>query len=189
MRCSAETKRGLQCKNQALPESELCRVHAAAHTNGHAQATPSVAAAPATVAGMTAKKVATPQPRSRVDYAATEAEPDPFHAIAEAMSRAADQMQVSGEEPDVLAAEEQADEQDGLLSKAVYSTSYCVGYGVAFPTFLALGMLPMNNAFGRGLSDGVNSAKQSVREREESRAARKASQRPASGNAPQPDAG
>ena len=96
------------------------------------------------------------------------------------MNRAAQEIQVSEEEPGALDDQEQACEQHGVFGRAVYSASYCVGYGAAFPTFLVVGMLPMDNPLGRGLRDGVSSARQAVGQREAARAAGQAVKGPAS---------
>ncbi|MFO0902540.1 MAG: hypothetical protein U0939_06030 [Pirellulales bacterium] len=57
------------------------------------------------------------------------------------------------------AAEEQAAEQGpGLMSRAIYSTCYCLSFGVAFPALFAVRALPENNPIRAGLRDGFAGA-------------------------------
>jgi hypothetical protein len=105
-------------------------------------------------------KSAEPQPTTQ-DNASNPAEDDPFRVIAEAMTQAAGEMERI-EDPDVPSDQRRSPEQYGSLAKAVYSTSYGLGYGVILPTLLTLGLLPMDNSAGRGLRDGAKAATDSV---------------------------
>lgn len=57
------------------------------------------------------------------------------------------------------------------VSKGTYCSSYYVGYGVA-TAFLFLGAcVPRNNAFVNGLCDGATAARDSMKSRQEKKAA------------------
>ncbi|MFO0867730.1 MAG: hypothetical protein U0935_02170 [Pirellulales bacterium] len=61
--------------------------------------------------------------------------------------------------PEEVAGDETgSDDTPGLMSKAVYSTCYCLAYGVAWPTLFVLRALPAEGAVRRGLRDGVDGA-------------------------------
>jgi len=64
-------------------------------------------------------------------------------------------------QPEEPCVEECAPEEEsgpGLFSRAVYSTCYCLSYGVAFPAFFAVRALPEDNPIRAGLRDGLSAA-------------------------------
>lgn len=97
---------------------------------------------------------------------------DPFRAIAEAMEAAAREAasQQRPERPDKPknkaprpAAPASAAPATGV-GKAAYSVAYGLGFGVAFPAFFVLGLLPPDSAVARGLRDGADAARKSLGE-------------------------
>ena len=49
-----------------------------------------------------------------------------------------------------------------FVSRAIYSTSYAVSYGVVFPTMLIVRAMPKDNALYHGLVDGAEAARKRV---------------------------
>ncbi len=48
------------------------------------------------------------------------------------------------------------------VSKTIYTTCYCMSYGIMFPTFLVLSFVPKDNVICHGLVDGAQAAADSV---------------------------
>ena len=146
MQCESFTKQGKRCKNSAMEGAEYCSVHAHAagappesqHASTNRQHFPHVSAGFADDA-----KNAPPQD-------------DPLRAVAEAMFRAAENANLAE------ATTGERDRTGGAFSQALYSTSYCIGYGVAFPSYLMLGLLPAAGPVARGLRDGAQAAREAV---------------------------
>jgi hypothetical protein len=85
---------------------------------------------------------------------------DPFEALAAAVSAAAEAAEQSAPNGHPKRGKRHGPPDDPL-GKTIYSAAFGIGYGVALPTFLLIGMLP-DNALGRGLRDGAKAAQQSV---------------------------
>lgn len=101
---------------------------------------------------------------------------DPFKAIADAMEAAAreadsqtqqaKQAQASRETPK----RKPAGTPNGAakrepasgVGKAAYSVAYGLGFGVAFPAYFVLGLLPPDSSVARGLRDGAQAARDSL---------------------------
>jgi len=89
---------------------------------------------------------------------------DPFEALAAAVSAAAEAAEQSAPNGQPKRGKRHGPPDDPL-GKAIYSAAFGIGYGVALPTFLLIGMLP-DNALGRGLKDGAKAAKEAVNRRQ-----------------------
>jgi len=164
MRCQATTKRGTRCQNPAGEGERYCRVHA---TNGrHAEPAGSrtatnEAAAPApileTIASVLANATA-PTQRAAQTPPANGAASNPLEALAAAVAAAAAKAAEEESKPRHNGRRKRQGPPEDPLGKTIYSTAYGVGYGVALPAYLLLGMLP-DNALGRGLKDGAEAAR------------------------------
>ncbi len=49
-----------------------------------------------------------------------------------------------------------------VVAKTIYTTCYCVSYGIIFPTMLVASFIPTNNVICHGLTDGAQAAADSV---------------------------
>jgi hypothetical protein len=85
---------------------------------------------------------------------------DPFEALAAAVSAAAEAAEQTSANGEPKRGKRHGPPDDPL-GKAIYSAAFGVGYGVALPTLLLIGMLP-DNAVGRGLRDGARAARETV---------------------------
>jgi hypothetical protein len=103
-------------------------------------------------ASAASKPTSTPAPAAGSD--------NPFAAVVAALAAAALNPDTP-EQPRKGGKKKKAAPPESPLSKAMYSVGHGVGYGVAFPTYLVLGMLPDNSLF-RGFEDGVQAAKDTV---------------------------
>jgi len=147
MQCNATTKLGHRCKHPARAGSEFCAMHDEGNGVAAAVGSPRSATAAATkVRGAEAQCTATCD--------------DPFAAIADAMSSLAAQIEADEQR---AGAKPAARPPHTGASQAIYSAAYCLGFGVAFPMHLGLGLLPENSAAARGLSDGARDAKDKAR--------------------------
>ena len=50
-----------------------------------------------------------------------------------------------------------------MLARTIYKTSYCLSFGVVFPTRFVASLLPTKNAAGFGLVDGARAASDAQR--------------------------
>lgn len=48
------------------------------------------------------------------------------------------------------------------INKTIYKSGYYLSYGVVFPTCFIAGLVPTDNAMGRGLIDGAHAARDAV---------------------------
>lgn len=153
MRCRATTTRGVRCKNAAQIESRFCNVHNVVEGKSKVQARDVF---PIRSPAIAETKTTQSQTKSTTGKNTKTPRGDCFSEVARAMNKAAhDNETEEGHGP--------WDEEAGVLSQTIYSTSYYVGYGVAFPTLLIFGMLPATNSLGRGLRDGAVSAQDTAR--------------------------
>ncbi|MCY2967707.1 MAG: hypothetical protein NT069_29440, partial [Planctomycetota bacterium] len=86
---------------------------------------------------------------------------DPLAALAAALAAASAASPKSTQEPLADPAPAVDTTPNDPLSQLIYKAAYGLGYGVAFPTFMALSFVP-DNALGRGLRDGAASAEETV---------------------------
>ena len=146
MQCKSMTKQGKRCKNSAMEGAEYCGVHA--HLAG---------ATPRSRPASQDRQAAGHAPaRFADDGVANNAPPqdDPLRVVAEAMFRAAENADLAEATPG------ERGRTGGAFSQALYSTSYCIGYGVAFPSCLVLELLPKAGPVARGLRDGAQAARE-----------------------------
>ncbi len=98
---------------------------------------------------------------------------DPFQAIAEAMeaaAREAERQEAPKKKADksgprkAAAGPAPSSPSSASASGAMYSVAYGIGFGVAFPAFFVMGLLPSDSAMARGLRDGAKAARESLGE-------------------------
>jgi len=171
MQCRATTKRATRCQNQTQGKARYCRVHGKAAPTPQPQAARQANESPAFAqpdadnpsAAFTslADLLARAMPTDTAAPAPTAPQPsaaDPFAALAAALAAAATTAET---QPNLDTAGQPPPAANSPLSQAIYSAAYGVGYGIAFPTFLLMGMLP-NNPAGNGMRDGVRAAQDTV---------------------------
>ena len=152
MQCESITKQGRRCRNAAAEDAPYCSVHARGEESPHVS--------PHTAVHERCDSSASTAPSSNGTACKDEPQDDPLRAVAEAMFRAAEDADL-----EQTPARETSRPKGRALSQAVYSTSYCVGYGVAFPAYLVIGVLP-KGPMGDGLRDGARAAREAAEARE-----------------------
>jgi hypothetical protein len=103
------------------------------------------------------------QPVQDTNQAKSSTEPkDPFQTVADALAAAAREIEEDEHSSPNIHSQPATDR--GMLAQAAYSTSYGLGYSVMLPVVFACGLLPLDNAVGKGLKDGAVAAKSKVEE-------------------------
>jgi hypothetical protein len=103
------------------------------------------------------------QPVQDTNPAKSSTEPkDPFQTVADALAAAAREIEEDEHSSPNIHSQPATDR--GMLAQAAYSTSYGLGYSVMLPVVFACGLLPLDNAVGKGLKDGAVAAKSKVEE-------------------------
>ena len=148
MQCASLTKQGKRCRKQAVEGAKYCNLHAP--EGEAADVAPQASAHPRTHAN--ASDAASSHGPADQDPL----QDDPLHAVAAAMFQAAEAAHL---EPTSARGQRPA---RGVISRAAFSTAYCLGYGIGFPSYLLLGLLPQGGSLESGLREGMEAAKKSA---------------------------
>lgn len=173
MQCETITKRGARCRNRAAAGRPCCHQHSSGPSRVELKppaTTPellqSLAGVFTGLAGGSAASLFDGLNLSGNHVTEKSAGESPLTALAAALAAAAkspprrSSARTTGHASDEAKARRA--QERGPLSQTIYRSAYGVGYGVAFPTFLLLSLLP-ENALGDGLRDGAKSAHEAVR--------------------------
>lgn len=163
MRCEATTHGNRRCANDARAGSTYCWVHreySASKPGRRRPQPPSPAPAPAEPLPQVLAEAATPARPQPPSHSSELPESEPAFAALAAALAAAGTPEAAGE-PSRNGKSERLAPSPTALSKAMHSAGYGIGYSLAFPTFLLLGMVP-DNALFRGFQEGVDAARDTV---------------------------
>lgn len=173
MQCETITKRGERCRNRAVTGRSCCHQHSRNTSRVELEPPPttpelmqSLAGVFSGLAGGTASSLLGGLNLSGSSVTGSAGGDNPLATLAAALTAAA---KIPPQKSKARTADDSSEtakarraRERGPLAQTVYKSAYGVGYGVAFPTFLLLSLLP-DNALGDGLRDGAKNAYDTVR--------------------------